>query len=94
MRLTAASPILSIDRVATQLRLRLTLPRIAATLAVDQILLPNPSPGPLSHGACAVVRARLGLAVATSGRRRRFWVAPVLGAFEINQDWLERDPLA
>jgi len=36
-----------------------------------------------NRGACAVVRARLGLSATSCGRRRCFWVAPILEAWKL-----------
>ena len=45
-----------------------------------------------NSGACAVVRARLGLSATASGRRGAFEDARVMRTWGLDRDWLERDP--
>ncbi len=72
----------------------ITTPVITAyRTGVNANWLMNYEPGPLNRGACAIVRARLGLSATSCGSRWRFvCAAPTLWAWELGRDWLKMDP--
>ena len=46
----------------------------------------------MNRGACAIVRARLGLSATASGRLGAFEDARVTRTWGLHRDWLEKDP--
>ena len=59
---------------------------------LPQPVLLKPPPGGPNRGACAAVRARLGLSATASGNRGAFEDARVMRTWGLDRDWLERDP--